>query len=398
MTDKGIAGHFWRKSTYILLQITITYCKVTAWFYALFFKKKRGGVVKRIAAIWYWPEDFNSDELRLAYWEKYLKDDGVELVNFSVLDVKEFVSCFEKGIWPEKYLFYRRIILRRWRQFYDLKNFDVVWIDRSFMPFYPNFKTAFFEKLLKKMGVYVVVDSTDGTDYQANPDLVMDTLATADHITVAFKNLEEFYREHFDNVYRVNWTVPVDKYIIKKDWSISDRKPILGWMGSPHNFRFLEDILPELAKVAMEIPFKLIVICRIEKEINLEGIEFEHHFYGDDYHDLIGQFDIGLAPFLEKNFGTEGKIGMKHQEFLICKIPQVCSSVAISEHVRHDEHVLIAENLADWRGNILKLLKSKELRASLGTSGREVFDAHYHYDSAYPILKEALTNFKNITS
>jgi glycosyltransferase involved in cell wall biosynthesis len=391
MTDKGIAGHFWRKSTFLYLHITIFFCKWIARFYAVLHSAKPKKEVNRIAAVWHWPDNFNSDELRLAYWGKYFEKDGYTFDNFKVLDVKEFVNDYEKGSWPSRYLFYRRIYVRRWKQFFAMKNYDVVWIDRAFMPFYP-FKSAVYEPLIKKMGCHLVMDTTDASDYQGNPDLVLSTLSQADRITAAFKKLVEFYEPKYHNVTRLNWTVPVEGYVVKDDWKLKD-PIVIGWMGSPGNFEYLKEIVEQLREVAKETPFVFRYICRIKQDIDIPGATIEHHYYGDDYFDLIGTFDIGLAPFTKVSFATEGKIGMKHQEFMICKIPQVCSPVAISEHAVHEEHVLIAEKIEDWAGLIKRVLSDEALREKLGNNSRALFDEHYHYDTWYPTLKKVLTEF-----
>ncbi len=391
MTDKGILGHILRKSTYIWLHLDMAFCKTVARVYAAIHAKKPKKEIKKIAAVWYWPENFNSDELRLAYWGKYFEKDGYQFDNFKILDVKEFVEEYEKGTWPQKYLFYRRNYLRRWRQFFKMKDYDVVWIDRAFMPFYP-FKSAVYEPLIKKMGAHLVMDTTDASDYENNPDLVLSTLSQADRITAAFKKLVEFYQPKYHNVTRLNWTVPIEGYVVKDNWKLKD-PIIIGWMGSPGNFEYLRETLEQLKEVAKEVPFTFRYICRIKQDIDIPGATIEHHYYGDDYHDIIGTFDIGLAPFTKVSFATEGKIGMKHQEFMICKIPQVCSPVAISEHAKHEEHVLIAKDISDWKGLILRLLSDEDLRTRLGNNSRELFDEHYNYDTWYPTLKEVLTDF-----
>ena len=242
------------------------------------------------------------------------------------------------------------------------------------------------------MGSHLVMDTTDASDYEGNPDLVHSTLSQADRITCAFEKLFEFHQPKYGNLVRMNWTVPTEGYVVKNSWDLHEPL-VLGWMGSPGNFEYLRKILPELKKLAEEQSFVLRYICRIKQDIEIPGAEIEHHFYGDDYHDLIGTFDVGLAPFTKVSFATEGKIGMKHQEFMICKIPQVCSPVAISEHAKHGEHVLIAKEIDGWADLLKQLITDRELRERLGRNSRRLFDEHYNYDTWYPVVKKALTEF-----
>jgi hypothetical protein len=393
VTDTGLAGHFWRKITYVGILLTLAFCYGTAWIYSLF-KRRKKGVVKKIAAVWYWPTDFNADELRMGFWASYLSKEGILLENFWICSQEEFVRDWEKGIWSKKYLFYSRMIWRRWKQYFKMIEYDVVWIDRAFLPYFP-IKRAFFERCIKRIGCRIVIDNTDGSDLVSNERLVLDTIAQADTLTVGYEKLYERYKSEVPKIVRLNWTIPVEPYIVKSDWELQD-PPVLGWMGSPSNYRYLLDIVPELEKVAMVRSYKLIVICRLDVDIQIPNVEVEHHLYNDEYYNLIGEFDIGLAPFTERGFVNEGKIAMKHQEFLICKIPQVCSDVAISEHVRNEEHVLMVSQIDGWSSSILRLLEDQNLRKKLGVNSRVLFDKHYHYDAWYPTLKDALTNFSHL--
>ena len=99
----------------------------------------------------------------------------------------------------------------------SLKKYDVVWIDRWFLPYYPS-KNAFWEKSIKRMVSKLVVDSTDGTDYESNPDLIMEIFKTADRITVAYEGLYNFYQPKLgDKVRRFNYTIIENDYLIRSD-------------------------------------------------------------------------------------------------------------------------------------------------------------------------------------
>jgi glycosyltransferase involved in cell wall biosynthesis len=131
-------------------------------------------------------------------------------------------------------------------------------------------------------------------------------------------------------------------------------------------------------------------ICRKDFSKELTGIKSEHHYFGADYYDIISSFDLGISPFLVENLRTKGKIAMKHQEFLLMGIPQICSPVAISEFVAHDITVLIATNFADWGNCLTKLLDSYAKREQIGNSGKDLFNEIYTFDSQYVKLADVL--------
>lgn len=349
--------------------------------------------VKSIAAIWYWPPNYPAaSHTRLGRWKSYFETEGIQFDNFHVGSMKEVVDEYEGHSWTKRYLFYAKILKQRFNQFKELTNYDVIWVDRWFLPYYPS-ENAFWEKLLKNMTGYLVIDSTDGSDYEGNPKLIMDIFEQADRITVAFEGLYGYYKPLFgDKVRRFNYTIIDDNYIIKENWVIED-KPTIGWMGSPYNFEYVKAIEASLQKLAEKIPFKFIIICRKDVDINIPGAEVEYHRYGEDYEQLIASFDIGISPFTEKTFSNTGKIGMKHQEFLLCQIPQVCSPQGISEHAIHNEHCLIADTEEEWLEHLQKLIESETLRREIAMNGRQLCLEHYTFEGQWSLAKEALTEF-----
>lgn len=386
--------YFTRKIAYVYLQYLLRkYEKAAIRICEANQRISKPEKVKSIAAVWYWPQDYPAASFtRLGKWKSYFESEGIQFDNFHVGTMDEVVSEYEGQSWTKRYLFYAKILKQRFEQFNQLKNYDVIWVDRWFLPYYPS-ENAFWEKQLKKMTGYLIMDSTDGTDYEGNPDLIMDIFKQADRITVAFEGLYNFYQPIFgEKVVRFNYTIIDDAYIVKDNWQM-DEKPVIGWMGSPSNFEYVKSIESALKEVATEIPFKFVIICRQDVAVNIPGAEIEYHRYGDDYEKLIASFDIGIAPFTEKSFSNTGKIGMKHQEFLLCQVPQVCSPQGISEHAEHRKHCLIADELDQWTTQIKELLSNVDLRTELATNGRKLCLEHYTFDGQWPRAHKALTNF-----
>ncbi len=382
----------YRKVIFILLQATFGLTYAIAYCYSIVYRNpSKKSKVQKIAAVWYNPADLTGSNLRLGHWEKYFKMDGLEYDNYAILTIKEVQEKFENAKWSSKYLFYLRTLIKRFQQFFKLKKYDVVWIDRGFIPYYP-LKSAFFEKCIKRMVPYLVIDSSDGGDFQNNPDLIRSTLKSATRVTVAFKYLQTFFSELHPDIVQINWTIPSDNYKVKTQYELGE-PPVLGWMGSPANFKHVLGIRDSLIKLAEQYDFKFVYICRENMNFDIPGAIVEHHRFGADYYDLLHSFDIGLSPFLVSNLRTKGKIAMKHQEFLLCGIPQVCSPVAISEYVEDWRDVMISFCAEEWFNKISTLLKSKTLREQLGKASREIYLQHYTYRKEYKKLKNALTQF-----
>jgi hypothetical protein len=378
---------FKRKFYYILLQLSFLCIYSYSYTYSIFFRKKRNSQ-KKIAVFWYNPYGLTGSNLRMGNWKPYFEKENITFDNFYCYTFDEYKNQYEDGVWSEKYLFYIKLLFRRFKQFHKIKDYDVIWVDRGFLPIYPLQK-AFFERCIKRLNKILIIDSTDGGDYQNNPRLVIDTMDQADKITVAYKYLYEFYSEKYKDVHWINWTIPKENYIIKKEYSFKEKLPVIGWMGSPDNGVHLENLSSVLEKVATSHPFILRYMCRKPLKINAAHVKIEHCSF-ENYYETISSFDIGLCPFLTNDMSTKGKIAMKNQEFMLCGIPQVCSPVAISEHLIDNENALIAMSETDWYNKIISLILSENERSKLGQNSKTIFNNYYLYEIEFNKLKEAL--------
>ena len=378
-----------RKFAYIWLRFTEITINVVVFFYAVFFIKKSSlKKINSIGAYWYYPPDLTGSNLRIGGWRKYFEGEGYTFDNFYINKLEEYVSNIENGSWTKKYIYFSKCLWRRLPQLLKSHKYDVIWIDRCLIPYYPR-STAFLERKIKKVVHRMVVDSTDGGDYLGNPELMEQVYANADKITVGYKHLLEEFEKKYKSVEQVFWTIPDEDYIKKNNYSING-KPIIGWMGSPGNFNEVLKIKDALVEINKQKPFIFRYICRKNYNEELKGLDTEHHFFGEDYYSIIASFDIGISPFITKNMRTMGKIAMKHQEFLLTGVPQICSDVAISEFAKHKDQVLIAKNLDEWKKNLLVLFDDINLRMQLGERSKLLFSQNYQYQSQYDKLKKAL--------
>ncbi len=379
-----------RKLAYIWLKVTEYTVHAIVWVYSLIYQRKRKGAIQSIGAYWHHPTDLTGSNLRMGAWKPYFEADGIAYTNFHINSLKEYVAHVEKGTWTQRYAFFAKCLWRRLPQILQAHRYDTVWVDTGIIPYYPR-KTAFIERCMKRVVRKLVVDTTDGGDYQKNPNLMMDILRQSAGITVGYLHQKTFYEAWFD-VTQVYWTIPTSNYIVKTDYQLASI-PVIGWMGSPSNFSNVIPIIPALKALARTHQFVFRYVCRESFDDLLEGLNVDHRVYGDDYYEILASFDIGISPFLKNDFRSKGKIAMKHQEFLLMGTPQVCSNNAISEFVEHKLHVLIADlDTESWSNHIASLLDDESLRVQLGQNAKKLFEAYYTYELQYDTLKKALTS------
>lgn len=364
-----------------------------AWFASLLFRRRRGpGAVKSIATVWYAPYDQQGGSLmRMGAWKPYFEGQGYRYECFSLASYDEFLARYENADWASRYRYLRWVVWRRFAHFLQLRSYDVVWLHRGFLPHYYSLRRAFLEGCLRRMVGRVVLDCTDGSDYQANPTLMADTIARADRVTVHHSELAEAFRRHHADVVRIDFAMDPTPYPRRRSYDVQGL-PVVGWMGSPGNFEFVRGLADVLEQVARVRPFVLRVVCRRPAPLEAPSVRVEYRDFAD-YHRTLGTFDVGICPQLTEDLGTRGKIAMKHQEFLILAVPQVCSPFGISEEAVHGEHVLIARTKAEWYAELLRLLTDEGLRERLGRQSRALFDRLYTYESLFPQVRAALTEF-----
>ena len=192
-----------------------------AWMASHLFRRDRDkpNQVRSIAAVWYWPPDYPAaSKTRLGVWKEAFENEGVKFENFHVGDMAELTREHEGPSWTIRYWFFVKMIWRRFGQFLRLRKYDVVWIDRWFVPHYPM-RYAFFERCIRRLAPYLVIDSSDGSDFVGNPGLVLEAMMLADKITVAYKGLQEFYTSRFARVERFEYPIVEEGYRIRTDHS-----------------------------------------------------------------------------------------------------------------------------------------------------------------------------------
>ena len=190
---------FTRKLAFLWLKTVESLANGIVWIYAILFKKDRSARTKKIMSIgayWNLPPEITGSNLRMGEWKDYFEKDGYTYTNYHINQFTEYVENVERGNWTKRYLFFAKCIIRRLPQILKAHKYDCIWIDRGIIPFYPR-KAAFIEKQLKKVVLKLVLDTTDGGDYQANPDLMEDTFRQADEITVGYKYLKELFSLYF---------------------------------------------------------------------------------------------------------------------------------------------------------------------------------------------------------
>ena len=156
----------------------------------------------------------------------------------------------------------------------------------------------------------------------------------------------------------------------------------VGWTGSSSTNRYLNMVLPVLAKLSDQIEFTM--ISSNTEDLNLEYLDqIRFTFVPWSPETEVSQtarFEIGLMP-LPDNEWTRGKCGCKALQYLALGIPAICSPVGVNvEILDHGRNGFLAETEEEWFEILKLLIDDPQKRRCVGRTGRETIEKLYALD------------------
>ncbi len=172
----------------------------------------------------------------------------------------------------------------------------------------------------------------------------------------------------------------------------------LGWIGSHSTARYLEQLVPVLAKLAQHYRFRLLVVGAA-RPIEIPGVESINLDWQQarEWHDFQ-QIDVGLYP-IEADLWAEGKCGLKAIQYGAAAIPSVCSAVGVNQHIiEHGITGFLANNPAEWAEYLARLLDQPQLRQQMGQAARQKIEAEYSVERYQANIVAALKEYLCVES
>lgn len=353
-----------------------------------FLKKRK--TAKGIAALPYYPATWPGGKDRIADWKPFFEDKDISYDVYPCWtkeDILKFYESEKNGNSGIRYSIYFKIYFKRMRLLRKLKNYETIWIQRSYVPMFP-FKDAYYEKFISRIHPNVIYDFYDA-DYESNEKLVFNTVKAAKSVTVASTFLKEKFEAYNQNVHFIRYAIDVSQFKLPK--TKSSEGLTIGWMGSPANAAQLSLIANQLKDIEHDYPnVSFSFVCRDLPDLGLT--RFTVQKWGDqgfDYHVWLSTLDIGIVPFISQNDTTRAKISMKSLEFMAAGVAQISSPWVHSDTVVPGESILIAhEN--EWSHQISKFILNTELRKSCSVKSLLIFEKNHTFKNVYDSLQRSL--------
>jgi glycosyltransferase involved in cell wall biosynthesis len=335
---------------------------------------------------------------RIAQFVPYLRDRGLD-VTISPFYTREFFELvYKPGHQIQKAASFVGLAWHRFRELFEIGNYDLVFLYREAIPLGP----PLVERFVARRGVPIVYDFDDAIflpavseanrsiSFLKDPGKVAQILPLSSQVVVGNEFLAQFARQHHPDVTVIPTAVDTDRFIPSRVERPSSRELVVGWIGSPTTFPYLEALAPVLAQVARRQPFTL-KVSGAGKPVHFPGVRVEDAPWSlDNEVNLFNSCDAGVYPLTNDDW-ARGKCGFKAIQFMACGVPVVAASVGVNREIITDGHNgFLAAHPDEWAAKLERLLVDATLRAGFATAGRETIESRYSLRVTAPRLADVM--------
>ena len=151
---------------------------------------------------------------------------------------------------------------------------------------------------------------------------------------------------------------------------------VIGWTGTHSTLRYLEQIVPVIAKLEEQYTFEFRVISNQPPQLPLKSLVYHPWHKETEIADLMA-FNVGLMP-LEDDAWSKGKCAFKALQYMALGIPPLVSPVGMNtEVVINNSNGFVCAVPVEWEARLRQLLEDSTLRTYLGKAARKTVENHY---------------------
>lgn len=336
----------------------------------------------------------STSRLRFYQYLPYLEAHGVE-VTVSPLLADAYVERLYRGE-RQQAGFIFQAYFRRLKALLSSREFDLVWVEKEFLPFLPAFASLL-------MHTPYVADYDDAAfhRYDLHPQLwvrillgrkIAAVMRRAALVVAGNDYLADYARRNgAARVEILPTVVDTDRYVP----AASPRSDFrIGWIGAPVTVGYLSAIEPALRHVLDAFPdteFRLIgARDPFSGRLPVTEISWTEATEVAELQNL----DAGIMPLPDEPF-ERGKCGYKLIQYMGCGLPVVASPVGVNTTlVMSGVNGFLAESIPDWVAALSKLRADPGLRLRFGGAGRQIVADRYSLQAAAPRLLSLLQSVR----
>lgn len=355
--------------------------------------------VIRVLALSPIPEEGAGCRFRVSHFIPYLEQHGFQVTVLPFYTPAFFKLVYQSGNFVRKSAAFLRLVARRFGVLKELDQYDMVWLYREAIPIGP----PVIERAIRRRGVPIVFDFDDAiflrnvseanraVSFLKNTNRVAEIIRFSDHVTVGNSFLADYARQFSEEVTVVPTTVDTTRFTPRPDRdTVPPGGPVVGWIGSPTTYHYVEALAPLMKELAARHRFTL-KISGAGKPVHFEGVNVvDAPWSMANEVELFNTCDIGVYP-LEDDDWARGKCGFKAIQFMACGVPVVASAVGVNrEIIRDGDNGFLASTRAEWAEKLERLLNDADLRRRFAIAGRQTIEARYSLHGAAPMVANIL--------
>lgn len=330
-----------------------------------------------------------SQRFRIGLYLPGLRKAGHEVRYIPYYDNGAWNIIFSKGNFVKKV---SHLILGSWgrfKLFFSLHQWDVIFIQREVSPIGPPILGFYASKVLGKRVIYDIDDAIWIPNYTESNALFHRLKSywktrffiKWSDITIAGNEHLALYAKQFNsNVILIPTIVDTDFHRTQRDRSEIINPVVIGWTGSISTLAHLKGINRILSKLQKSTPFELHVIANKSPDL----FDLNYHFIpwtsGDEINSL-DSFDIGIMPLPDDEW-TKGKCGFKAIQYMSMGIATLASPVGMNKELLvHGVNGYLCTSDDDWQVYLHSLITNAQKRLQIGREGRRTIEQRYSLES-----------------
>jgi glycosyltransferase involved in cell wall biosynthesis len=345
------------------------------------------------------PEEGAGCRFRVSQYIPFLRDAGFDVTVSPFYSREYFSFVYRPGNYLRKAAGFAKLTLRRLNELSTIRQYDLVLLYREAIPIGP----PFIERRIARMGIPIVYDFDDAIFLPAvseanqavaflkHPGRVAEILKLSQQVTVGNEFLASYARQFNSRVTVIPTAVDTDRFVPRADAASGEpRKLVVGWIGSPTTFRYLELLKDVLAQVAARHPFTL-KVSGAGRRVDFPGVDVQVAPWSiADEVTLFNTCDIGVYPLTDDDW-SRGKCGFKAIQCMACGVPVVAAAVGVNRDIiTHGVNSMLASTPQEWVDHLSVLLTNPALRRSMAVAGRQTIEARYSLRVTAPQLAAVL--------
>lgn len=275
-----------------------------------------------------------------------------------------------------------------------VSSFDVVMMDREVF----DNATLHMERRFQASCRRLVVDIDDAV-FLRYPQKFEQLMHMADLVVCGNRFLMDKVEPLNPNRLHIPTCVDLNAYAVRQP-HLRNPIPVVGWMGTTGNLKYLRVAAEALRQVALEHEFELRIVVPDAaplSDIDLAGVHVVHEPW-DPANEVqqLQRMDIGLMPLFPDQEWDIYKCGLKLIQYLAVGIPGIAAPVGVnSEIIDENRNGFTAQTPEEWAVALRRLLSDEQLRIAMGTRGRQTVVERYSIQANYPVLRDRLLELKN---